>query len=136
MLNRGTTALMGVELLALALWFPHIAWTPMKAAGGVITVVSMMLVIVARMHLGSSFSVRAKATRLVTTGMYSRVRNPIYVSGVLLFCGIALLLESWWPLLILVVLVPMQRMRARREAEVLRERFGEEYERYRRGTWF
>jgi len=135
-LNRGTTALMMLELVAVALWFPHIAWTPVKAAGGVIVVLSMLLLILARMQLGSSFSVKAKATRLVTTGLYARVRNPIYVCGVTLFCGIALLLESWWPLLLLVVVVPMQRARARKEARVLEERFGEEYVRYRRGTWF
>lgn len=136
MLNRASTAMLVVELLLIAVWFWFVTWTPMKAVGGVMVVGSMLLLIVARVQLGNSFSVRAKATQLVTTGLYSRLRNPIYLCGIVLFCGIALLLESWWPLLILVVLVPMQRMRARREAEVLRERFGEEYERYRRGTWF
>jgi len=136
LLNRGTTGLIVLELLSLALWFPHIAWTPVKAVGGVVVVLSMSLLILARVQLGNSFSVRAKATRLVTTGLYSRVRNPIYLCGIVLFCGFALLLESWWPLFILTIVVPMQRARARNEARVLEERFGEEYVRYRRGTWF
>ena len=136
MTNRVTTWLMVVELMAVLVWFWFVRWTPVKAVGGVIVVAAMPLLITARVQLGSSFSVRAKATRLVTTGLYSRVRNPIYLSGILLFCGIALLLERWWPLVILLVVVPMQRARARREEGVLRARFGEEYEAYRRRTWF
>ena len=72
----------------------------------------------------------------MTTGVYARVRDPIYWSGVLLLGGLALLLASWWPAVLLLIVVPMQRARARRESRVLEERFGEEYLRYRRGTWF
>ncbi len=136
MTNRVTTWLMMLEMLVVLIWFWFVRWTPVKAVGGVVVVVAMLLLITARVQLGSSFSVRAKAKRLVTTGLYSRVRNPIYMSGVLLFCGLALLLQSWWVLAILLVMVPIQRARARKEAAVLRERFGEEYEAYRRGTWF
>ena len=135
MLNRVTTAVMALELLVLALWFPHVRWTPLKAVGAGIVVLSLMLVMTARMQLGRSFSVRAKATALVTTGLYARVRNPIYLASGMLFIGVALLVGSWWPMLIVAVLVPVQRRRARREAEVLRARFGEEYEAYRRRTW-
>jgi protein-S-isoprenylcysteine O-methyltransferase Ste14 len=35
-----------------------------------------------------------------------------------------------------VALIPVQMMRARSEAKVLEEKFGEEYRRYRAGTWF
>jgi len=136
MLNRVTAAMLVVELLVIAVWFYFVRWTPMKAVGGVIVVLSMVLLIAARVELGRSFSVRAKATRLVTTGVYARLRNPIYLAGITLICGLALVFGRWWVLLVLVVIVPMQRARARREARVLEERFGEEYVRYRRGTWF
>ena len=72
----------------------------------------------------------------MTTGVYARLRNPIYVAGCVLVAGVALLLGSWWPLLLLLVLIPLQVARARREEAVLRARFGEEYEQYRRRTWF
>ncbi len=136
MLNRVTTAMLVVELLVIAVWFYFVRWTPMKAVGGVIVVLSMLLLIAARVELGRSFSVRAKATRLVTTGVYARLRNQIYLAGITLICGLALVFGRWWVLLVLVVIVPMQRARARREARVLEERFGEEYVRYRRRTWF
>jgi protein-S-isoprenylcysteine O-methyltransferase Ste14 len=86
--------------------------------------------------LGAAFSLRAKATRLVTTGLYARIRNPIYVSGCFFFLGLAMFLPAWWLLLTLIVVVPMQIVRSRREAAVLEATFGEEYRRYRLQTWF
>lgn len=93
-------------------------------------------VIVARYTLGRSFSIAAKARALVTTGIYSRIRNPIYVSGVIFVIGLVLMVGRPILLAILVVVIPMQIVRARREARVLEEKFGEEYREYRRRTWF
>jgi protein-S-isoprenylcysteine O-methyltransferase Ste14 len=39
-------------------------------------------------------------------------------------------------LLALLVIIPVQILRARRESRVLEEKFGEEYREYRRRTWF
>jgi len=116
--------------------FRHGPWTPMRIAGEVVFCCGLGLWLVAREQLGKSFSVRAKATRLVTTGVYSRIRNPIYVSGQVMFLGLALSIPSWIPLVVVAVTVPMQVVRARKEAEVLREAFGEEYVAYRSRTWF
>jgi len=93
-------------------------------------------VILARYTLGRSFSVVPKATELVTSGIYSRIRNPIYVSGMILLVGIVLIL--WRPelLIILLVLIPVQIIRARREAAVLEAKFGDAYREYRQRTWF
>jgi len=89
----------------------------------------------ARYELGRSFSVRAKATELVTTGIYSRIRNPIYVSSAIVAVGIILMFRH--PVfLVFLVLIPVQMIRARREARVLEANFGEAYRQYRARTWF
>ena len=116
--------------------FRHGPWTPMRIAGAVVFYGGLVLWLVARVQLGKSFSMRARATRLVTTGVYSRIRNPIYVAGQVMFLGAALFVPSWIPLVVVSVTVPMQVVRARKEALVLHEAFGEEYEAYRRRTWF
>jgi protein-S-isoprenylcysteine O-methyltransferase Ste14 len=93
-------------------------------------------VILARYTLGRSFSWVPKATGLVTTGIYSRIRNPIYISGMI--CVLGMILIVGWPklLLIFLVLIPMQIIRARREAAILEAKFGDAYREYRKRTWF
>ena len=111
-------------------------WDAVKICGAVVAGVSLLLLVVARLQLGGSFAVKAKATKLVTTGLYSRIRNPIYVFGVLTLVGIAVVLGKWVLLLLLLVLIPAQIGRARKEEAVLEAAFGEEYVRYKAGTWF
>lgn len=129
-----------VILLAALLFFGprflHQPWPPLRIAGAIVVLTSLSLIAAARLQLGRSFAVRARATRLVTTGLYSRIRNPIYISGCFFFLGLAMFIPAWWLLLLLVVVIPMQIVRARREAAVLEATFGEEYRRYREQTWF
>jgi len=86
--------------------------------------------------LGSAFSLTPQARQLVITGIYARIRNPIYMASPLLLIGLSLVFAKWWPMLLLVAVIPLQIGRARREASVLRAAFGAEYDRYRAKTWF
>ncbi|MGA9719060.1 MAG: isoprenylcysteine carboxylmethyltransferase family protein [Acidobacteriaceae bacterium] len=123
-------------LAVLALQFRDQPWPPLRIAGAAIALASLVLVMLARFQLGRAFSIRAKATRLVTTGLYARLRNPIYVFGCFFFLGIAMFIPFWPLLLALIIVIPMQIARARREAAILEASFGEQYLRYRRQTWF
>jgi protein-S-isoprenylcysteine O-methyltransferase Ste14 len=134
--NLVTLALAVIMLTLLLMHASEVVWSTPKVIGAVICGVSFPLVVLARWQLGSSFSIKAKASRLVTTGLYSRIRNPIYVFGGLFGMGLSLFLSVWGPLLLALVLVPLQVERARREERVLAEAFGEEYERYKSKTWF
>jgi protein-S-isoprenylcysteine O-methyltransferase Ste14 len=80
--------------------------------------------------------VQAKASTLVTTGLYSRIRNPIYVFGGLAVAGFFLWANRPWLLLCFVVLIPLQVYRTRNEERVLAEKFGAAYLDYKRQTWF
>ncbi len=91
---------------------------------------------VARRQLGSAFSVRPEAQHLVTTGLYSKFRHPIYVFGTLAFLLVLLALQGWQALAIWAILIPVQVVRAHREGLVLAQAFGAEYEAYRTTTWF
>jgi len=73
---------------------------------------------------------------LITQGIYSKIRNPIYVSGVVMLDGITLALHRPMLWLLLPVIVVMQTVRARREAQVLEAAFGDAYREYRCKTWF
>ena len=134
--NLLTLAIVLVALTIFVIRASEGDWSTAKVIGAVIVGVSFPLFMLARWQLGSSFSVRAKASRLVTTGLYSRIRNPIYLFGGLMLAGLSLFLSVWGPLAVAVVIVPLQVYRARNEERVLASTFGEEYKRYKSKTWF
>jgi protein-S-isoprenylcysteine O-methyltransferase Ste14 len=109
---------------------------PLRSIGLLLALIGLGGTIVARYTLGRSFSWVPKATGLVSGGIYSRIRNPIYVSGMILVVGVVLMMGKPKLLAILLVLMPAQIIRARREAAVLEAKFGDEYREYRQRTWF
>ena len=111
-------------------------WNAARIAGFCIALPAAVLLFIARWQLGHSFSVTPQARELVTRGLYSKIRNPIYVFSALLFVGVLIALQYRYALLILLVLIPIQILRARQEAKVLEARFGEDYRKYKAGTWF
>jgi protein-S-isoprenylcysteine O-methyltransferase Ste14 len=134
--NLLTLAVIIFAIVMFVMTMPEIAWTTSKIVGTVIVGISLPLFVLARLQLGKSFSLQAKASSLVTTGLYSRIRNPIYLFGGLLTAGLSLFLSPWGPLVVAVVIVPLQVYRVRNEERVLASTFGEEYERYKSKTWF
>lgn len=111
-------------------------WNTARLVGLCIAVPAAVLFLTARWQIGQSFSITPQARELVTRGLYSRIRNPIYVFSTLLLVGVLVTLPYRFPLLLLLVVVPVQIVRARKEAQVLEARFGDEYRKYKEGTWF
>ena len=73
-------------------------------AGVTFALVCASLAQLARTQLGKSFSVTPKAKELVTHGLYSRLRHPMYLFLDLTICGIAFAVHQWYVLLLLVIL--------------------------------
>ncbi len=111
-------------------------WTWMQTVGICLMIPGFLLWLTAHIQLGTSFSLTPQARKLVTRGLYSKIRNPIYIFSLVFLTGLALLLGRPLLLALGLVIVPMQIVRARREAAVLEEKFGEEYRQYRARTWF
>jgi protein-S-isoprenylcysteine O-methyltransferase Ste14 len=108
----------------------------MRLLGLLILIPSLLLSAVARAQLGSSFSVTPQAKRLVTWGLYSRIRNPIYLFWLLFLLGTLMLIGNKWLFLLLAPAILIQSWRAHLEALKLRRVFGNEYQLYRERTWF
>jgi protein-S-isoprenylcysteine O-methyltransferase Ste14 len=138
-MQRGALMVTVVPLVATAgivYEFLHPPWTPLRIAGLVLLTVGLILLTVSRIQLGNSFSLTPQAKKLVTHGIYSRIRNPIYFFGVFVFLGIFLFIKQPLLLLLVVPVLILQITRARAEARVLEEHFGDEYRRYKASTWF
>jgi protein-S-isoprenylcysteine O-methyltransferase Ste14 len=72
----------------------------------------------------------------VTHGIYSKIRNPIYLFSTLFVIGLLLTLQIRRALIFIPVLIAVQLLRAHQEAKVLRDKFGDAYQEYRKKTWF
>jgi len=124
----------GILLWLLLTW--KTPWNAQRYVGTVLAVVGVSFIGLARYQLGKSFSIKAEAHALVTTGLYSKIRNPIYVFGLVVLIGLMLVLQKPGLWIVLVVVAFGQTVRAQKEARVLEAAFGEEYRDYRRKTWF
>ena len=128
-----------VVVLLLYLFVPGLKdrpWTELRILGAVLAVVGYSMFVTARLQLGKSFAVTPQAKELVTLGLYSRIRNPIYVFVDVMIFGLILALHLYWLFALFPLLVAMHAFRAHREAKVLQEKFGLAYLDYRNQTWF
>ena len=125
-----------VPLMLLVIVFAHSPWTVWRISGLILLLVSFLLLSLSRIQLGNSFSISPQARALVKHGIYAKLRHPVYVFSALLLLGVMVYLNLPGLLLLFVVLLPVQIMRARAEERTMEEKFGEEYAAYRRSTWF
>ena len=126
-------------VLLLYLFVPGLKerpWTELRIAGALLAVVGYSTFVTARLQLGKSFAVTPQAKELVTHGLYSRIRNPIYVFVDVMIFGLILALHLYWLFVLFPILVALHAFRAHREAKVLQEKFGQAYLDYRSKTWF
>lgn len=123
--------LLGFGAFAAYRW----TWHARYLIGMAIWVAGLALWALARLQLGKSFSVKAKAKALVTTGIYSKFRHPVYLFGGVAYFGLWLAVAP----IVLVFFVPFyalfQLPRVRKEEAVLENAFGDEYRRYKAQTW-
>jgi protein-S-isoprenylcysteine O-methyltransferase Ste14 len=139
--DRHILAFSGFQIVAVVglFWFLTTwsgPWNMTRYLGTVLVAVGISFIAIARYQLGRSFSVKAEAHKLVTTGLYSKIRNPIYVFGIVMIAGMILILGRPVGWLVLAAAIVGQTIRARREARVLEAAFGDGYREYRRRTWF
>ncbi len=99
-------------------------------SGTAIMVTGLFFAIWARLHLGRSWSSRvaiAENQRLVCTGPYRIVRNPIYSGGLIAVIGTAIIIGQMRGLLAILFVLLAFLKKIKVEEAMLRERFGPEY---------
>lgn len=101
-----------------------------QVIGALITFVSFILWIIARIQLGDA----PAEGRLITKGLYGEVRHPIYYFSTTAFIGILiflLIIELWF---LLIPLLAFYIVRIRYEEKQLIQQMGRRYQRYKQRT--
>jgi len=102
--------------------------------GGVLLTAGALLAVLGKRTLelaGTSASPLQPVKALVITGPFRFTRNPLYLARTLLYVGLALVMDTPWPLLTLVPVVLLVHYGVvLPEERYLAERFGRAYEHY------
>jgi protein-S-isoprenylcysteine O-methyltransferase Ste14 len=110
----------------------------LRVTGVAASVLCLGLLVWAHLTLNSQFTstLRIDAENvLVTTGPYRLIQHPIYVSFFVLFLSTGLFTRSWLiGALGALTIGTLMTTRRVREESMLADRFGDEYEEYRRQT--
>jgi protein-S-isoprenylcysteine O-methyltransferase Ste14 len=105
-----------------------------QVIGLILSLLFLLLWVIARINLGSAFTVTPIASKLVTSGLYSKIKHPIYLFSALSYFSLLLIFRS--PLLYLIGLciILLQIYRSRLENKRLKESFPENYDKYSKKT--
>jgi len=125
----------GIFVAFAVFLFAHWNWMAHYIIGMAMGVTGFVLWMVAREQLGASFSVAARAHKLVTRGLYSKFRHPIYYFAGVAYMGLFIALGNIYALVFFLCGYSVQLFRAIKEEKVLEQAFGEEYRRYKAATW-
>lgn len=121
-----------------------LSWIPIKISilrilsvpGLYITAISLILICIGIILLGitnSQIKDALKTNQLITTGLFSRLRNPMYAAHLFfLMPGICLLTNNAITLLSIICTVIIFKALISKEEKVLEENFGIEYMKYKK----
>ena len=129
-----------VAIVALHVLLPvaKVVPTPWNLLGILPLVVGVVINLVAdRAFHAAQTTVRPfeKSSALVTSGVFRVSRNPMYLGFVLLLIGLAVLLRSLTPYLVVVAFAALlDRQFVAVEEQMLAEQFGADWQRYRLRT--
>jgi len=108
-----------------------------KIAGVVLVSLGLITFILAFLNFGNSWRIgidRKKPGALVTKGIFSITRNPIYLAFDLLSLGMFLMNGTWFFLIFALLAAVACHFQILREEEFLRRQYGQEFEKYCKQT--
>ena len=125
-----------IFVLAFVYSLQHRTTTVYQILGTVIALSGLCFWLIARIHLGNAFALDPQAKRLVTNGIYAKIRNPIYVFSLIAFSGVIVSVNKPLWFIAVAIFFGIQALRVQKEQKILYATFGEEYKEYRRKTRF
>lgn len=126
----------GTKLFHLIVKYVVFRYNPtINISGVVVTIIGVIIGCLALWRLKRSFSIMVEVRTLITTGIYSRIRHPLYAGEILSLLGIAMAYNSLAAYIFFLFLFTMQTIRAKLEEKKLLASIPE-YAGYKANTGF
>jgi protein-S-isoprenylcysteine O-methyltransferase Ste14 len=122
-------------VVAFAGTLPHRMW--MRPLGFSLIGVGIVIWLISRLTLKEQHKREMDTSKLVCSGIYSKIRHPGYIGVQILYFGVSILIESLWGLVIsLFIVLPLHIVRGYLEEREFKKEYGKRYEKYCKNTWF
>ncbi|WP_319415213.1 isoprenylcysteine carboxylmethyltransferase family protein [Marispirochaeta aestuarii] len=120
-------------IISLIFNFARIPLYPViNIAGIFVLLFSLVLHFLCERHHKAAHSNTQDIEKIVTSGIYGRLRHPIYLSLIIMYLAVALMFNSWLVLFFSLIFSVSWGFTAVMEEEILINKFGVEYEAYKR----
>lgn len=129
-----------ITMMALHVIVPiaTVVQAPFSYGGALLVAIGAAMIVWSRRAFqaaGTPIQPFSESTALIRHGLYRWSRNPMYSGGVLLLTGVAILLGSLTPLLVVIAFLTLLQVGfVRSEERLLEETFGDAYRAYRRSV--
>jgi|KBSMisStaDraftv2_1062788.scaffolds.fasta_scaffold102941_4 protein-S-isoprenylcysteine O-methyltransferase Ste14 len=130
-----------LQWLAPLGWIAELEWIadldkPVRVGVGLVIVLAGLVTTSAGRRAlvksGTNVNPSQPTTTLVTDGVFGHTRNPLYVGGSIALCGIALIFDLDWILLLIVPSCMFLHFAVvKREERYLEQKFGDAYRQYK-----
>ncbi len=124
-ISVGFLVLLGVFVFSA---FSHrFGWSPvtvyLSLAGDLLVALGLLInLLVFKENTYGGATVETVADqKVISSGLYARIRHPMYAGVLVMLIGIPLALDAWWSLLIIVVSVPVLMLRIVDEEKLLKK---------------
>ena len=113
-------ALVVVPPLDFRFGWSHVPWYVSIVGDALVVVSFYIFYLVSKVNTYAAANVRVEAgQKVISTGIYGRVRHPMYFGALFLMVGTPLALGSWWGLLLIPLFVIVLYFRLANEEKVL-----------------
>ncbi len=132
-------ALILLSILIITIFFKNQFYSPeyLRIIGFIICTIGVIFIIAGILTLGEYFTTSITPKGLVTTGIYSKIRHPMFIGAILVYIGIVVIFQSIIGfLLVIFILIPFFIYTAIKEEKILSEKFKTEYTDYKKKTFF
>jgi protein-S-isoprenylcysteine O-methyltransferase Ste14 len=113
------------------------AYVPLRWIAAAIGVAALYGSILCWRQMGRHWTMavtRDETSALLTSGMFSRIRHPIYALSILMMLATLVVVPTWPLVVIATIHVILMSIKARNEEKFMVAAHGEDYVRYVRGT--